>query len=89
MTARCTALAGAGLAKSMDTSLGNRKLPRRWPAGAGNGAWTGAGDRAPAGWNMAVFPFPHAVTPARMPTANNAADPHRRRMVPPWPPGSG
>ena len=73
----------------MDTSLGKWKLPRCCPPGPGNVAWTGADDTEPTGWKTAAFPLPQATAPARMPAANNAADPRRPRMVPPWPPGSG
>ena len=70
MTARRTGSAGAGAVKSMDTSLGKRKLPRCCPPGPGNVAWTGADDTEPAGWKTAALPLPHATAPARMPAAN-------------------
>src|SRR6266568_1428157 len=89
MTARPTAPDGAGAVKLMETSLGNRKLPRCCAPGPGNGDRTGADDTDPAGWKTAVPPLPHAAMPVRMPVASNATDPRRPRMVPPWPPGSG
>src|SRR5579871_691259 len=89
MTARWTALAGAGAVKSMDTSPGNRKVPRCCPPGPGNDAWTGAGDREPPGRNTAALPLPQATAPVRTPAADNTAKLRRPRMVPPCPPGYG
>src|SRR5579859_1659008 len=89
MTARPAAPDGAGEVKSMDTSLGNRKLPRCCAPEPGNGDWTGADDSDPAGRKTVALPLPHAATPVRMPAASNAAAPRRPRMLPPWPPGLG
>src|SRR5689334_18482724 len=89
MTARWTALAGAGSVKSMDTSLGNRKLPRRCPPVPGNGVWAGADDIEPAGRKTVALPFPQADAPVRTPAATNVAKLRRPRMVPPCRPDRG